>query len=241
MKAPAAGSLRRFWSWLAGVLTLNRPDGIVVGSAFMARRLHFFTSDLKDTRWYAGGAAPIAELPPSFRMRWLTEAEWRARPDILETAADVVAARFKSDARCLIAWDDDANRLAYHLWVTETGAYIDWIFRYIETPPEHLFVFDVWVHPDYRGGNLHWAGAGWSCNDAMRCGRRRIFAGVEEHEYYPFMMKYARLGLGLGYPYSQIVGFKLFDMRIHFPMGPSPRLARFSDRLHKLYGKSRAK
>jgi hypothetical protein len=228
------------WHWPEW-LSIGRPGGIVLGGsgAVMLRRLHLFSGDIGVLPWFASGTPPIIELPAYIRMRWLSPEEWRANPGILETPPDVVAERFEAGARCLIGWDDSTVQLVYHLWVTETATYIDWIFRHINVPPQHLLVFDVWVHPDYRGGNVHWAGASHACGEAVRCGRRYIFAGVEEHEYYIFATKYARLSLGLIVPHSRIVGVKMFGMKFHFTRGPSARLAEFSKRLRRMFGQQK--
>lgn len=238
---PGGGPMKLRFRW-PDRLRISRPDGIVIGGgAIMLRRLHFFSGDVSEMpRMRKGSSSPALELPPNIRLIPLTRETWRANPRILETDPAVVAARFAAGGRCLIGWDDARDCLVYHLWVTEAPTYIDWIFRTIVVPPDHLLVFDVWVHPDYRGGNVHWAGAAWACGEAERCGRRYIFAGVEEHEYYPFAMKYARIGLGIIGPHSRIVGLKLFGAAFHFIKGPSPRLAHFRDRLRRMYAKPQA-
>ena len=59
----------------------------------------------------------------------------------------------------------------------------------------------------------------------------------DEHEFYPFVTKYVRLGLALPYPHSQVLGLKVFGFRAHIAGGPSRRLMEFSERLRDLYAK----
>jgi hypothetical protein len=70
------------------------------------------------------------------------------------------------------------GQVIYHLWISEAEEYIDWIFHPIAPPAGHVLVFDVWVHPDHRGGNVHWAGAAEACAEAVRRHRPVIFAGI---------------------------------------------------------------
>ena len=87
-------------------------------------------------------------------------------------------------------------------------------------------VFDVWAHPDHRGGKLHWAGASMAAQEARRLGRTGIYAGVEEHEFYLFAAKYAGFGLGLIVPHSSIFGIKVFGLKMRFDGTPPPRASR---------------
>ena len=222
-------------AWLPDWLRVSRPDGIVIGRSVVLRIIHFFSGDVTETRWYRSGSPPPAiPVPANIRMFWLTPDDMRANPNMLATPPDVVAERLKTGARCLVAVNTDNGELVYHLWVTDTGAYIDWIFKYIAVPAQHLMVFDVWVHPDYRGGNVHWAGAAMACAEALRRGRTHIYAGVEEHEFYPFAMKYARTGIGAVMPHSQVFGVKILGVTFHFDGGPSPALAEFGERLRAM-------
>jgi len=232
----------KYGGWLRGVFVQRfgpaHLDGLRIGrsDAVLVRLLHLFTIDYAGMPWFRRGEPPPpVRLPAHIRVRWLPADEWRQNPGLLARPADVVAARFESGARCLIAWDETAGRTAYHLWVTEGGAYVDWIFRYIAAPPGHLMVFDAWVHPEYRGGNMHWAGASECFAEAARRGRLPIFAGMEELEYFPFVEKIARLGLGISVPHSKLTGLKLFSMTWHFTGGPSPLLAAFGVRLRAMY------
>lgn len=227
------------WDDLIERLDLARLGGLRFGEseAVMARLLHLFTIDFRNTPWFRQGQPPPAvDLPPNIRMRWLSPEEWRTNPRIVETAPDIAAARFRTGGHCLIGWDSEAKRTAYQLWVTESGAYIPWIFRYVAAPPDQLLVTDAWVHPDYRGGNLHWAGASEAFAEAVRRGRQYIYAGMEEVEFFPFATKIARLGFGVATPKASIVGIKLFSLSAHFEKAPSPGLVAFCDRLRARYG-----
>lgn len=70
------------------------------------------------------------------------------------------------------------GQVIYHLWISEAEEDIDWIFHPIAPPAGHVLAFDVWVHPDHRGGNVHWAGAAEACAEAVRRHRPVIFAGI---------------------------------------------------------------
>jgi len=220
-------------------LDLSRLGGLRFGEsdAVMARLLHLFTIDFRNTPWFRQGSPPPAvSLPANIRMRWLSPEEWRTVPNIIETAPDIAAARFRTGGRCLIGWDSDAKKTTYQLWVTESGAYIPWIFRYVAAPPGLLLVTDAWVHPDYRGGNMHWAGASEAFAEAVRRGRQYIYAGMEEMEFLPFATKIARLGFGVATPKLSIVGIKFFSLSAHFEKAPAPALIAFCDRLRARYG-----
>lgn len=209
-------------------------DGLKIGrsGAVVLRLLHLFTIDYEEMPWFRrGDPPPSVRLPGHIKLRWLTKEEWQKAPDILDRDAKTIADRFDAGARCLMAWDENTNRVIYHVWVSETGAYVDWIFRYVDAPANHLMVFDAWVHPGHRGGKLHWAGAAEVFAEAVRCGERRIFAGMEEMEYFPFVEKIARLGLGTSMPHSKIIGLKVYSKSWHVTGGPSPLLAEFGARL----------
>lgn len=217
-------------------MRISRPDGIVIGRVLSLRILHFFSGDIRETRWFREGApAPAIPIPPRLRMDWLAEEAWRANPGLFDRPEALIAERFRSGARCLAAVDQDSGALAYHLWVTDRGAWVDWIFQYVEVPEDHLLIFDVWVHPDHRGGNLHWAGVSAACAEAARRGRMHICAGVEGHEFYANAMKCARTGIGLIRPYRQVLGIRVLGWTRHIRSGPSPALAEFSERLRAKY------
>lgn len=202
----------------------------------MVRQLVLVTGDITRTAWFRdGGGPPEVAVPENVRMRWLPDEEWRSTPEMLETAPETVAGRYRTGARCLIGMDTESGRLIYHLWVSEAGAYTPWIFRYVEPPPGHLLVFDVWAHPDHRGGKLHWAGASMAAREAQRLGRTGIYAGVEEHEFFLFAAKYAGFGLGLIVPHSSVIGIKVFGLKMHFDGAPPPRLVEFSRKLRARY------
>ncbi len=202
----------------------------------MVRRLVLFRADGARTPWFASGApAPGVEMSDNVRVRWLPYEEWQATPEMMETAPETVAGRYQLGARCLIGSDTDSGRVVYHLWVTETGAYTPWIFKYIDVLPGYLMVFDVWAHPDHRGGNVHWAGASMAAREAQRLGRTGIYAGVEEHEFLLFAAKYAGFGLGLIVPHSSVIGIKVFGLKMHFDGAPPPGLVEFSRKLRARY------
>ncbi len=202
----------------------------------MVRELVLFKSDLTRTAWFRNGdSPPQAVLPGNLRMRWLAREEWRSKPELLDTPPETVEARYQTGDRCLIGSDTDTGRVIYHLWLSETGAYTQWIFKFIDVLPGHVLIHDVWVHPDYRGGNVHWAGASMACQEAVRRRRPGVIAGVEEHEFFLFVAKYARLGLVLIVPYCAVVGIKVFAMKMHFRRTPSRALFNFTRKLQARY------
>ena len=202
----------------------------------MVRQLVLVTGDITRTAWFREGAdPPEVTLPGDVRMRWLPHEEWQATPEMLETVPETVAERYRTGARCLIGMDTESGRVMYHLWVSEVGAYTPWIFRYVEPPPGHLLVFDVWAHPDCRGRNLHWAGATMAADEARRCRLTGIYAGVEEHEFLLFAAKYASLGLGLITPHVGLFGVKFFGLTMHVRLPPPPKLVGFSRKLRARY------
>ncbi len=236
----AASGLRRFGNTMmfAGGLHIVRPDGIVLGSSgsVMLRELVLFRSDLTRTQWYRNGKMPlVVDLPDHIAMRWLPSEEWQANPGILSIDPVTAGDRYRSGSRCLIGTDTTTGKVIYRLWVSEKGVYTDWIFKLVAPLPGNLLVFDVWVDPDYRGGNVHWAGASMACQEAVRCGSPGIVGGVEENEYFLFAAKYARLGLCLADPYQSIVGLKISGIKLHIQRKPSPRVTEFSHRLAKRF------
>jgi len=168
-------------------------------------------------------------------MRWLSRGEWLARPGILDIPRQTVEARYDSGDRCLIGMDTTTGQVIYHLWLSDTGAYTEWIFAFVEALPGHVLIHDVWVHPDYRGGNVHWAGASMACREAVRCRRPGIYGGFEEYEFFPHAAKYASLGLGLILPHVSLVGIRLFAAKMHFRRTPSPAVFDISRKLRARY------
>ncbi len=195
-----------------------------------------FKSDLTRTAWFRNGdSPPQAVLPGNLRMRWLASEEWRSKPEVLDTPPETVEARYQTGDRCLIGLDSDTGRVIYHVWASETGTYTGWIFTFVDTLAGHILIHDAWVHPDYRGGNVHWAGMSMACQEAVRCRRPGVIAGVEEHEFFLFAAKYARLGLVLIVPYCAVVGIKVFAMKMHFRRTPSRALFNFTRKLQARY------
>ncbi|MCH7957835.1 MAG: hypothetical protein IIB63_09805 [Proteobacteria bacterium] len=225
-------------SFLPRWLRVSKPGGLRFGEseAVMIRRLVLFRTDITRTAWFKNrGGPPEVTLPDNVSMRWLPCEEWRSTPEKLETAPETVAQRYQNGDRCLIALDNDSGQVIYHLWVSDVGAYTPWIFKFIDTRPGHLMVFDVWAHPDHRGGKLHWAGASMAAQEAQRLGRTGIYAGVEEHEFFLFAAKYAGFGLVLIVPHASIIGIKVFGLKMHFDGTPPPGLVAFSRKLRARY------
>ena len=219
-------------------LLISQPDGLRLGGseAVMIRDLILVSGNVTRTKWYLDGQPPPhVSVPGHVDMRWLSFADWRADKAILDTPAETVARRFSRGASCLVGWDGQDQRVIYHLWVSERGTYTPWIFKVLEPLAEHLIIFDVWAHPDYRGKNVHWAGASMACEEVVRSGAKGICAGLEAHEFLPFATKYASFGLGLITPYASILGFKLFGLKAHFHRPPPERLCAFGCKLHARY------
>lgn len=225
---------------IARLFRITRPDGIGLGAdmgagpAILLRELVFFRADLRRADWFGRGApAPRAAGPAEARFRWLSAAEWHARSDDMETLPATATQRYGEGAGCLIG--TIADRIVYHLWVSESGADVPWIFDKIEPPDGHLLVFDVWVHPDHRGGNLHWLGAAEACDEAVRRRRPIVFAGVETHEFPIFAAKYASLGLVVIEPCFSLVGLRFFSAAVHWRRSVDPRLRRITEDLAARY------
>lgn len=218
-------------------LRLSQPQGLrLAGGRVMLRKLMFFSADLTRARWYRQGSGPPRPAPPDdVRLEWLSPEAWRAAPDALTTPAALAAARFAAGASCLVGRAEPAGRVVYHLWVTQAPTYLPWIFRRIAPPAGHVLVCDVWVDPARRGRGVHWTGASLACEEAVRRGRPGIFAGVEEHEYFLFARKYARIGFGWPVPVGAIIGLKVGPLRIHVPARLSPAVVGFSDELAARY------
>lgn len=195
-----------------------------------------FKSDLTRTAWYRNGdSSPHVTLPTNLRMYWLPREEWRSKPEILDTPPETVDARYQTGDRCLVGLDTDTGQVVYRLWASEKGAYTEWIFAFVEALPGHILIHDVWVHPDYRGRNVHWAGASMACREAVRCGRPGIYGGFEEYEFFAHAVKYASLGLGLIFPHVSVVGIKFFAIKMHFRRTPSPALFNITRKLRARY------
>lgn len=215
-------------------LHIVRPHGIVLGASgsVMLRELVLFRADVTRTAWFRrGDAPPRPDLPDTVALRWLSADEWRSNPAILERDAAEIGERYENGSRCLIGADTATGRIIYHLWISVTGIYTDWIFDVVDPLPRHLLVHDVWLHPEHRGGNIHWVGASMACAEVVRRGHVGIVAGVEEHEYFLFAVKYARIGLVLAMPYTSVVGLKIGGLRLHFRRTPSRKVMAFSRRL----------
>ena len=204
--------------------------------SIVSRELILFTADLTQTNWFRGAEKPPAvPLPDGVELRWLSAEEWRSGSVSFDRAPHETAERFASGARCLIGWDRAAESVVSHHWVSTTGAYVDWIFDHVRPAPGHLLAFDSWVHPDYCGGNLFWAGASTLCAEAVRCRHPRIFAGFDLRDFVPHAVKCANIGLGVITPYSSLVGMRFFDAVSHYHRAPSPKLVEFGRRLRQRY------
>lgn len=241
---PAAGRLtsgtRRSGNmgWWPKYLRVSQPDGLRLGGSekVMVRDLILVKGDVTRTEWFLAGApAPHVTTPDNVNMRWLCRDEWESKAEILDRPREIIARRFDRGARCLIGWDETDRRVIYHLWADDKGSHTPWIFRRLEPLDKHLLIFDVWAHPDYRGKNVHWAGAAMSCEEVVRRGLTGICAGLEAHEFLPFATKYASFGLGLITPYASILGFNFFGLKLHFDRPPPEGLCAFSRKLHARY------
>ncbi len=219
-------------------LRVSKPGGLVFGASgsVMVRELVMFKSDLTRTAWFRNGdSPPQVALPGDLRMRWLPREEWLSKPEILDIPPETVDARYQMGDRCLIGLDTDTGQVVYRLWASEKGAYTGWIFAFVEALPGHILIHDVWAHPDYRGGNLHWAGASLASREAVRCRRPGIYGGFEEYEFLAHAAKYASLGLGLPTPHASLLGIKFFALEMHIRRPPPLALVELSRKLRARY------
>ena len=170
------------------------------------RRLYLYQCDLTETAWYqADKPAPRPALPARLTTDWLKADTWRSCPHCFPFPPEIAQQRFEEHALCYAIWDGDREALIYHLWLSASGSWINWIGARLVPPARHCLIFDAWVHPDWRGHELHLHGAAAVCDGAVALGLPRIIAGVEYHEVIPFARMYARLGLGLIEPYEVLV------------------------------------
>lgn len=206
------------------------------GKAVEVKKLLITAIDVTRRGFCAGDDPPLPSPPKGISMRWLSEQEWEANPELLYSPADVVRKRYRDQGTCLIGVETSSGRTVYHLWVTTKGAYVEWIFKYLEAPPGGVLIFDAWVAPDRRGNTLHKIGAAWAARKTLECGRTVAAAGVEEHEFYPFATMYAKMGLGLLVPQHFIIGLSLpRGVRRHWHRPPSAGVLAFTEKLRQKY------
>lgn len=195
----------------------------------MFRRLLVYRLD-------ARGAARHRHAPPAapgIEFRWLTGEALVQAECIVPRAAALRRERVAQGGRCLIGTDALTGAIAYTLWLTTGSAWIEWIFHTLSAPPDSTLVFDAWVHPDRRGQALHRTGAVLAALQTLDLGRQAGWAGVEEHEFFPFAAMYARAGIGVAEPQYFLSGLKLGPLRLHWRGPPSRRTLEFSDRLRR--------
>ena len=176
--------------------------------------------------WRRGGDDPVRANPPppDVEMRWLSAAEWERSPSLLPRPEEVVSRRYADGGRCLVMQRRDSGDLVYHLWLSTSGAWTDWIAARVVPPDGYALVFDVWAHPDWRRGRLHIPGAAEVARALDDLGLRGMVAGVEEHEVVPFARMYARAGLGSIEPYEVLVWHRLGPLSWHRRAEPGEHL-----------------
>jgi hypothetical protein len=201
----------------------------------MYRKLVVFRSEvLTETSWYRRAEPPpIHPLPENIRLRWLEARELSGDACPIARPRRVLDKRLRDNGRCLAGFNVNTGETVYHLWVTTGGAYIDWIFRYLPAPATGALVYDVWADPRWRGGTVHKAGAALAAQEALQLGRTEIWAGVEEHEFFPFAAMYARAGIGIIDAQYFLVGLKLGPLRLHWRRPPPAKALEFSARLRE--------
>jgi hypothetical protein len=201
------------------------------------KKLLIYYADLTDTPWFRREElAPLPPIPEDIEVRWLQQQDWEQDPGLLGTPADIVQSRFSDGSCCLIMRNRSSGKTVYHVWLGEKGAYNAWIYKYLHAPPNGVLVFDAWVDPGYRGRNVHKLAAALVVREAITRQRPLIMAGVEEHEFFPFAMMYAKAGLGVCVPQHHLYLLRLPGvLKIHWRGGASPRTLEFADKLRRRY------
>ena len=219
-------------------LHIARPDGFFVGSGptLAVREFILFTAEISETVWFRNGEpAPRPNLADDIKLTWLTSEQWHDEPSLISTEPAIARERFGGGGCCLVGRDTRTLQTVYQLWASDRGAYIPWIFKFIPAPAGHLLVFDVWVHPDHRGGAIHWNGAAMACEEARNSEHTAILAGVETHEFQAFAAKYARQGLVTIWPRESLLGIKFFGATRHFSQQPPAHLIEYANKLKMQY------
>ena len=184
------------------------------------RRLIIFAGDTRDTDWSrAGKDGPDVPHPPGVVFQWLREGAVLPGQVSRYAGANSVKARFAAGDACLAGLAED-GQLVYHLWVTERGAHIEWIFGRVAPRPGEMMVYDVWTDPDWRGGHLHAAGSAEACREAARRGAPVIVGGVERKEFRAFAKLYRRAGIGPITAARAILGIRLLVWSVRIPVSP---------------------
>jgi hypothetical protein len=200
----------------------------------MFRKLLVYRIDIRGAARLRHPHAPTgSSSAPGIEFRWLA-GEALAREDcIVPRAAALRRERVSRGGRCLIGTDALTGAIAYTLWLTTGSAWIEWIFHTLSAPADSTLAFDVWVRPDRRGRAIHRTGAALAALETLDLGRQAGWAGVEEHEFFPFAAMYARAGIGIAEPQYFLVGLKLGPLRLHWRRPPPRRVLEFSARLRR--------
>jgi hypothetical protein len=198
------------------------------------KKLVIFHADASRMEWHRNRQSPPAPQGNcEVEFRWLEPGAWKRNPAVLETPADVVAARFSEAGRCLVG-TDNRSRTVYHLWLMPAGTFVSWIGKVVRPPAAGMLVSDVWVDPSWRGGNVHRWGVSVMAGELVRHGRRIVTAGVEDHEFRAEATMFARLGLGLCVPAYCIYWLRAAGTwGIHWRSRPPRQLLQFSERLEE--------
>ena len=199
------------------------------GRIHRTKHLYMYRGHTPDT------PLPAHPPPPEVQMRWLSADEWERAPALLPTPEGVVRRRFADHGRCLVMHHRDTGELVYHVWVSPSGEWTDWIGGRVEPPSGYGLVFDLWAHPHWRRGKLHIPGATEVARVLDELGLRGMVAGVEEHEIVPFARMYARAGLGFISPYEVIVWHRLGPLSWHRRAPPQAQLVERCDEIRRRY------
>lgn len=196
-----------------------------VGGLRQTKHLYMFRWELEEAPWRrAAQPVPVNAPPPEVEMRWLSAAEWAASPALLPTPARRVEERFAGGGRCLVMRRRDSGELVYHVWLSTSAAWTDWIGGRVAPPGGYALVFDAWAHPAWRAGRLHIPGATEITRALDELDLPGAVAGVEEREIVLYARMYARAGLGYIAPYEVIVWHRLGPLSWHRRARPGAHL-----------------
>ena len=201
----------------------------------MLRELILFSADLTETASYHNGTPPPV-LPQSSVSFEVVSGHW---PDVQTPECSEfsnIQSRLDRGDDCILGRNIETGRVEYCLWLTSHPTYLDWIFTEVIPLDGHVLLYNAWVHPDLRGGSLHWAGAARACQHLISCGQLFLCAGVELNEFKPFAGKYAQLGLAVIVPYASLWGLRLFDRTFHMMRPPRTALVQHQHDLRVRYG-----
>lgn len=201
------------------------------------RELVVFEADLSISPWLIKNELPqFPKIPDYISYQWLKEQQCLERSDQLNRSHEMIKERYRDEGQCLVGIDIRNNTIISELWLTTKSAYIEWIFKRMHASNKGVFLYNIWLHPDYRGGTIYQYGIVLACQKAAQLGHLIVSAGVEERDFYPFARMHAILKTALLVP-KHILIYQRLDsgIKVFRKKPPTKKSIEYSTKLKREY------